>query len=210
MRFASHRDMMRAAARLVRRAGLPVRYSQGFNPHPILSLPCPRPVGVASRDEMLVVALAPPPPPAQAATWTARLGRTAPHEMDVVAAAPLPHGRTPHPLSATYEMPLAASERPGVRRRVERLDGRRHWPAERAVRRGTKRLDLRRLVNILHADGGMLRWRLIPDNDIWARPAEVLRLVGLDENTELGRVVRTEVDYGLQDTGAAGWRANGN
>lgn len=33
VKFISHRDLMRAFQRAIRRAGLPVAYSQGFNPH---------------------------------------------------------------------------------------------------------------------------------------------------------------------------------
>jgi len=37
------------------RAGINLQYSQGFNPHPRMSLPLPRPVGVASDDELLTL-----------------------------------------------------------------------------------------------------------------------------------------------------------
>lgn len=33
VRFISHRDLMRVFERAIRRAGLPIAYSQGFNPH---------------------------------------------------------------------------------------------------------------------------------------------------------------------------------
>ena len=57
LRFLSHHDMMRTAERTARRSDLPLHYSQGYNPRPVLSLACPRPVGVASRDELLVLVL---------------------------------------------------------------------------------------------------------------------------------------------------------
>jgi radical SAM-linked protein len=37
------------------RAGLNLRYSQGFNPRPKISLPLPRPVGIESDEEILVL-----------------------------------------------------------------------------------------------------------------------------------------------------------
>ncbi|GAF87148.1 unnamed protein product, partial [marine sediment metagenome] len=49
LRFISHHDMLRLFARSLARAALPVRFSEGFNPHPRLSIPLPRPVGVASQ-----------------------------------------------------------------------------------------------------------------------------------------------------------------
>ena len=57
LRFLSHAETLRLFERGCVRAGVPVKYSQGFNPHAKLSLPLPRPVGVASDDELLVVRL---------------------------------------------------------------------------------------------------------------------------------------------------------
>jgi hypothetical protein len=45
--------MLRVFQRACVRAGLKIQYSQGFNPRPKISLPLPRPVGVASDDELL-------------------------------------------------------------------------------------------------------------------------------------------------------------
>jgi len=51
--FLSHAEMLKVFQRACVRAGISVRYSQGFNPRPKLSLPLPRPVGVESDDELL-------------------------------------------------------------------------------------------------------------------------------------------------------------
>jgi radical SAM-linked protein len=56
-RFLSHAETLRVFQRACARANLPVKFSQGFNPHPRLSLPLPRPVGVESEDECLTVRL---------------------------------------------------------------------------------------------------------------------------------------------------------
>ena len=55
LRFISHRDTVRVFQRALARAALPVAYSEGFNPHPRLSLPLPRAVGVASEAELMDV-----------------------------------------------------------------------------------------------------------------------------------------------------------
>ena len=55
--FISHLDAHRAYYRLFRRAGLPLAYSQGFNPHPVLSLASPLPLGFISRADYLDVEL---------------------------------------------------------------------------------------------------------------------------------------------------------
>ncbi len=53
LRFLSHAQMLRLFQRACVRAGIEIQYSQGFNPRPRLSLPLPRPVGIASDDELL-------------------------------------------------------------------------------------------------------------------------------------------------------------
>lgn len=58
MRFASHRDIARALERSLRRAGLPVAYSEGFSPHPKISYAGAAPTGVASEAEYLELTLA--------------------------------------------------------------------------------------------------------------------------------------------------------
>ena len=57
VRFLSHLDVLRAIERIAARAGLPLRYSRGFNPRPKFSVPHPRPVGVAARRDLLVLSL---------------------------------------------------------------------------------------------------------------------------------------------------------
>ncbi|MBW7991664.1 MAG: DUF2344 domain-containing protein, partial [Planctomycetes bacterium] len=46
LRFISHAQTLSVFQRACVRAGIEIRYSQGFNPRPRLSLPLPRPVGV--------------------------------------------------------------------------------------------------------------------------------------------------------------------
>ena len=53
MRYTSHLDLHRAWERTFRRAGLPLAYSQGFNPHPRLNLASALPLGFTSQAEVL-------------------------------------------------------------------------------------------------------------------------------------------------------------
>ncbi len=49
--FLSHLDLVRLFIRALRRAHLPLAYSQGFNPHPKLALALPLPLGVLAENE---------------------------------------------------------------------------------------------------------------------------------------------------------------
>lgn len=51
--YISHLDVMRTFQRVFPRAGLSIRHSNGFHPHPILSIVLPLPVGQSSECEIL-------------------------------------------------------------------------------------------------------------------------------------------------------------
>ncbi|MFZ5985839.1 MAG: TIGR03936 family radical SAM-associated protein [Bacillota bacterium] len=51
VKYISHLDLMRMFERALRRSGIPIAYSQGFNPHPQLVFGLPLSVGVTSEAE---------------------------------------------------------------------------------------------------------------------------------------------------------------
>ena len=51
--YISHLDLMQTMQRAFFRAGLPLRYSEGFNPHPQMSVALPLSVGTASECELM-------------------------------------------------------------------------------------------------------------------------------------------------------------
>ncbi|MQA14244.1 MAG: DUF2344 domain-containing protein [Pseudonocardiaceae bacterium] len=88
LRFTSHRDIARAVERGLRRAGLPMAYSQGFNPHPKVSWVGAAPTGSASEAEYVEIALVTPADPA---VVRARLDAAMPEGLavlDAVVAGP--------------------------------------------------------------------------------------------------------------------------
>ncbi len=52
-KFISHLDFLRAITRTLRRAEIPVKFSEGFNPHPRLSFALPLPLGTTSITELM-------------------------------------------------------------------------------------------------------------------------------------------------------------
>ena len=52
MRYTGHLDLFRALERALRRAGLPLAYSEGFNPRPKINLAAALALGITSRDEL--------------------------------------------------------------------------------------------------------------------------------------------------------------
>ncbi|MCL2700875.1 MAG: TIGR03936 family radical SAM-associated protein [Phycisphaerae bacterium] len=194
--------MMRCVERQAVRAKLPLRYSQGFNPRPALSLVLPRPVGLASREDLLAITLE---SPLESAELLARLSASAPKGLTPLRAAMPGPGVRPLARSADLELPLGERS-DDVAIRVRDLADKPTWPMRRITGdetlddpRAGKAIDLRPLVRRLAVEDGCLRATLIPLNQAWARPAEILRLLHLDERADLARMVRTRVDYGLAD-----------
>lgn len=59
VRHVGHLDMQRAMQRALRRSDLPIRYSNGFNPHALMSFAMPLPVGVGGDEELFEVGVEP-------------------------------------------------------------------------------------------------------------------------------------------------------
>jgi len=87
LRFISHHDLMRVFQRAVRRAGIPVRFSQGFNPRPRISYLAPLPVYHEGLRELLVIDLQVPLPPSQLQT---QLAAQLPPGLEIVGVEEIP------------------------------------------------------------------------------------------------------------------------
>lgn len=57
LRWLSHMETYRAWMRIIRRSEIPIRYSEGFSPHPKISLGPALPVGVGSEAEYMDIKL---------------------------------------------------------------------------------------------------------------------------------------------------------
>lgn len=53
MKYIGHLDMMRFFQKAIRRAGIDIRYSEGFSPHQVMSFAAPLGVGMESRGEYM-------------------------------------------------------------------------------------------------------------------------------------------------------------
>lgn len=55
IKYTSHLDMMRLFKRIIRKTGIKLAYSQGFNPHPKMSLALPLSLGYTGKNEILEI-----------------------------------------------------------------------------------------------------------------------------------------------------------
>jgi radical SAM-linked protein len=145
LRFTSHRDVARAFERALRRAGVPMAYSQGFSPHPKISWIGASPTGVASEAEYLeiqVVELV------DAGRLVTGLDAVLPPGLDLIEAVP---AAGPGSLTERIEASHWRVELPGVSRdqlqiAVDRLLAVDEVQVQRLTKQGMRTIDVRPAV----------------------------------------------------------------
>jgi radical SAM-linked protein len=146
-RFASHRDFARAFERALRRAGVPMAYSSGFNPHPRISWANPAHTGAESEAEYVEIGLAEVVAPAAVG---AALDEALPPGFAVVATGPA-QGSLAEALTAS-EWLIRWPEGPVP----DPPDPAGFAPVTRETKNGPRTFDVRpAIVAMTTADGGL-------------------------------------------------------
>ena len=195
LRYTGHLDLHRLWERAMRRADLPLSYSQGFHPQPKISLAAALPLGFSSLGEVLDVRFNEEIPTEEIA---ARLKDNLPKDIQVTKVESVDE-RAPalqtQVLSATYEVHLTEPvDGADLTRKVKELMMSESLPRER---RG-KSYDLRPLIEVLsmvtEANGKVwLRMTLSARNGATGRPEELLNALGIEP--EYTRVERTRLIF---------------
>ena len=195
LKYTGHLDLHRLWERSMRRADLPISYSQGFHPQPKISIAAALPLGFASRGEVLDVRLNEDIPTEEIAT---RLKDNLPPDIQVTKIESIDE-RAPalqtQVLSAEYEVHLTEPvDGSDLTRKVEEILKSESLPRER---RG-KFYDLRPLIEMLsvvtEADGRIwLQMTVAARDGATGRPEEVLNALGIE--SEYTRVERTRLIF---------------
>jgi radical SAM-linked protein len=184
--YASVLDMGRLWERLLRRARVPLAYSQGFNPHPHLQFAAALPVGYSSACEMLDIFLGAEMPPldlARAVTPQAPQGLRV-LQVEVVplkAEAPQAHMRLAH-----YTVHLYTTRpRADVQAALDALLARPAIPRQRIKKGRLAEYDLRPLIgDVRYVSTGLRDHELCMELQTGpngaGRPEEIIAELGLD------------------------------
>jgi radical SAM-linked protein len=195
LRLVSHHDLLRCLERLLRRAGLPVALSQGFNPRPKAVFTLALALGIEGRREVLELDLAEPMEPAEVRR---RLSAAAPPGLDFLEAEAVPPGRPAHAQAVEYRLDVPADRRDAARAALARFLASTDWPStrHRPDRGRDVVIDLRPFVLDARLDAAGALWfrmKITPNGS--ARPEELLDAVGLRDLLGQGSVlVRTEME----------------
>lgn len=148
-RFFSHLDVQRTLERTLRRATLPIAYSQGFNPHPRLSFASALATGVSSEGEFIDLELAEPVAPAE---FLARANLAAPPGIRFLEAREVPlKGDSLFSLidTAEYRLTLGAASAAAVAEAAAAFMAAAQVEVEKEGKRGARLVNIREQVHAL-------------------------------------------------------------
>lgn len=185
LKYISHLDVARTWERVFRRAGLPMAYTQGFNPRPRFQIAAALPVGVIGEGELLDIWLSGSVPPEQVRD---RMRAVVPHglkiedvkEVDLSAPSLQSQMR-----AADYRAVIHSLESvDGIRVRIQAFLDLHSLLRQRQHKGKWQTYDLRPLVQSLEVEAGDSQERILfmclQSNAQGAgRPDEVLDALGL-------------------------------
>lgn len=210
LKYITHLDLMRFWERALRRAGLPVAYSEGFSPHAQISLAAPLPVGTTSEAELMDIFLERPLTPVDVIRAA---GSQLPPAIEIRSAEEV--GLALPSLQADvrfaeYEVDVSA-ELAGARAAVERFLAAESVPWEHQRESETRSYDIRAFVADLAVseaapDVLRLTMRLRNDNSGSGRPDQVVAALGLGTPQ---RIHRTRLLLAGTSPAREAWRARG-
>jgi radical SAM-linked protein len=198
--YLSQQETLTMWSRALIRAGMTPAFSQGFNPHPKISLPLPRSVGVDGDEDMLV---------AQIASFSCapdgiadQLNRHLPEGCRVVRAEVFQARQRRYPESILYVFqPTESAWAGGLERRLEAC--RRMLSAGSAVEmlrirpneRTGRTVDISVYLQRLDWDQQHVRLRCRFSGQGTARVEELIKWMGLERSQLCRPVLRTQIEW---------------
>lgn len=151
VKYISHLDLMLAFERALRRANIPIAYSQGFNPHPQMVFGLPLSVGVTSEAEYADFELSEYLNPEE---FTGRLNKSLPEGFRIIEAKvkKTKANIMASIAMASYAVLIAAGAESGfevLREQVERFMLRPVIMAKKEGKNGIREIDIRPMIHKL-------------------------------------------------------------
>lgn len=177
LRFTGHLNLHRAWERTLRRAGVSLAYSEGFNPRPKINLGAALPLGCTSEADLIDIETT---GGYQPNVLLQQVIEAAPPGLAVHVSETVPPGSPKLQkliVSAVYIVPIPGNGQNDLGDRIQEI-----LDAEQLERvRRDKKYDLRPLIEDLRLDDtGAIHFQVAARSNATGRPDEVLRALGLD------------------------------
>lgn len=210
VRYISHLDVLRAWERSLRRAELPLAYSQGFTPHPKLAFASPLPLGFVSDAEVMDVTL---DERVELSEFVERLAAQTTEDLavltveEVALTAPAPQAAM---LWCDYRLSLAVAPSE-AQEAVTSFNALESMPFREDRGERVREYDLRKACAWLRAtpvDGGVqLDMRLRSDQELTARPEAIVAALFPGQTAPL--IARTNIVLDDRSVARELWRRTG-
>ncbi len=201
--FLSHAETLRVFQRAFARARINIQHTQGFNPHPRLSLPLPRPVGVESDDELLCIRVICAPNELEAAAYEMQirssLSEQLPEGFELLSVSIAKAGTSFVPKSVTYVLAVRPQCVTGdLKTRIKQVLASESLYLERKTGPESlkyKTLDVRGFLKSIELEDScvIVRCDTSPAGSI--RIEEILQLLELDVDKLAAPIRRTSVRW---------------
>jgi radical SAM-linked protein len=187
VKYISHLDIMRLWQRALNRAGMALAYSEGFHPHPKISLAAPLAVGVTSEAELMDITLTREASPH---FFTAAVNQQLPDGFEILQVIPVAESLPSLQAQvrfAEYTVELETEKmQPEVASAIASLLSLKNLPWQHQRDTGPRRYDLRALIDDLwlvdgSAESGTVGMRLRCDSSGSGRPEQVAAALGFEQ-----------------------------
>lgn len=154
VKFIGHLDVMRTIQRMIRRTGLPVQYSRGFNPHINMSIAQPLSVGVYSCGEYMDICFE---SEVEESEIKCRLNENAPVGVKVLEVKRIRDNpdkkifkSMAEVYAARYIIKIKYLNSPNVEADMNGLMEKDIWKAVKKTKRGENETDIKKFVKEMH------------------------------------------------------------
>jgi len=184
LRFISHLDLQRFFQRAVNRTGLPIAWSQGFNPHPVMSFGSALALGWTSEYEVLDIKLSAP----MGRKRTEDAIRAALPEDLPVLEVRMVDDRHPAPMAlvrmSDYSVRLTGADGAKVIEQIPAFLAREEVLAMKKTKSGEKQVDIRPMVVALEPVEDGFRARLMLTEQSTLKPDLLVRVLAEQAGVE--------------------------
>lgn len=163
MKFIGHLDVMRFFQKAIRRANIPIAFTEGFSPHMVMSFASALGLGLTSNGEYMDIEVLESIPSKEA---VGRLNQVMVEGMEVLSYRQIPDGKANNGMAlvdaADYTVTFrdGYAPKPGWETRLQEFYRQPSISIQKITKKGERQLDIRPYILSLDAADGKVRMRV--------------------------------------------------